>query len=96
MNKKSKLILALQQVEGISKLVKGNSYEKFIVQHLAPIHAELNRQLSNEKNGKKLITSLTEDACIAASRFYLKFKQDEKNGLVTETKTYSGEVGGKL
>jgi hypothetical protein len=53
MNKKSKLILALQQVEGISKLLKGNSYEKFIVQHLAPIHAELNRQLSNEKNGKE-------------------------------------------
>jgi hypothetical protein len=51
---------------------------------------------STDKEGNKLITSLTEDACIAASRFYLKFKQDEKNGLVTETKTYSGEVGGKL
>ena len=53
MNKKSKLLLALQQVEGIAKLMEGNSYEKFIVRHLAPIHMELKRQLSNEKNGKE-------------------------------------------
>jgi len=50
MNKKSKLILALQQVENIDKLMEGNLYIK---RHLAPIHAELNRQLSNEKNGKE-------------------------------------------
>ena len=50
MNKKTKLILALQQVESIDRLMEGNLYIK---RHLVPIHAELNRQLSNEKNGKE-------------------------------------------
>ena len=45
---------------------------------------------------KCIVTSLTEEECVRATRFILKFKQDEKNGLVVETKTYSGEVGGKL
>ena len=51
---------------------------------------------STDKEGKGLITALTEEECIKATRFYLKLKQDEKNGLKIETKTYSGEVGGKL
>jgi len=51
---------------------------------------------SYDKDGKGIITSLTEEVCIRATRFYLKLKQDELNGIVMETKTYSGEVGGKL
>ena len=51
---------------------------------------------SYDKDGKCIVTSLTEENCVRATRFILKFKQDEKNGLVVETKTYSGEVGGKL
>ena len=51
---------------------------------------------SFDKDGKGLVTSLTEEKCIAATRFYLKLKQDEKNGIMVETKTYSGEVSGKL
>jgi len=51
---------------------------------------------SYDKDGKGLVTSLTEEQCISATRFILKLKQDERNGLVFETKTYSGEVGGKL
>ena len=51
---------------------------------------------SYDKDGKCIVTSLTEEECVRATRFILKFKQDEKNGLVVETKTYSGEVGGKL
>jgi hypothetical protein len=52
MEKKTKLILALQQVEGIAKLMEGDMH---ILRHLSPIHAELKRQLSNAKrdtNGK--------------------------------------------
>ena len=52
MNKKSKLLFALQQVEGIAKLMEGDMH---ILRHLSPIHAEPKRQLSNAKrdtNGK--------------------------------------------
>ena len=52
MNKKSKLLFALQQVEGIAKLMEGDMH---ILRHLSPNHAELKRQLSNAKrdtNGK--------------------------------------------
>jgi hypothetical protein len=51
---------------------------------------------SHHPDGKGIITSLTEEECVKSTRFYLKLKQDEKNGLKIETKTYSGEVGGKL
>jgi hypothetical protein len=49
---------------------------------------------SHEPEGKGIITSLTEEECIRATRWYLKQQQegfDKK-----ETKTYDGTVGGKL
>jgi hypothetical protein len=47
---------------------------------------------STDKDGKGLVTSLTEESCISASRFILKGRQE---GFST-TRTYEGEVGGKL
>lgn len=47
---------------------------------------------SYDKDGNSLVTSLTKETCIAASRFYLKGKQEGWG----ETKTYSGKVDGKL
>jgi len=47
---------------------------------------------STDKDGKGLITSLTEQQCISATRFYLKGRQE---GFST-SRTYEGEVGGKL
>ena len=47
---------------------------------------------STDKEGNGLITSLTEDSCISATRFYLKGRQE---GFI-ESKSYDGEVGGKL
>ena len=47
---------------------------------------------STDKDGNGLITSLTEDQCIAATRFYLKGRQEGW----PETKTYEGQVSGKL
>ena len=47
---------------------------------------------STDKDGKGLVTSLTEEQCISASRFILKGRQE---GFST-TRTYEGEVGGKL
>ena len=47
---------------------------------------------STDLEGNGLITSLTEEECVRATRFYLKGKQDGWS----ETKTYDGVVGGKL
>ncbi len=47
---------------------------------------------STDKDGNGIITSLTEEQCISATRFYLKGRQEG----FTESKTYDGEVGGKL
>jgi hypothetical protein len=47
---------------------------------------------STDKEGNGLITSLTEESCISATRFLLKGRQEG----FTESKTYDGNVGGKL
>jgi hypothetical protein len=47
---------------------------------------------SFDREGKCIITSLTKQECINATRFYLKGKQEGWK----ETKTYSGEIAGKL
>jgi hypothetical protein len=47
---------------------------------------------SSDKEGNGLITSLTEEQCISATRFYLKGRQEG----FAESKTYESEVGGKL
>ena len=49
---------------------------------------------SVDKNGKGLVTALTEEACVRATRFYLKGLQegwDDAN--ITK---HEGTVGGKL
>lgn len=47
---------------------------------------------SYHKDGKCIITSLTKENCIAATRFYLKGLQEG----FPEVKTHEGTVGGKL
>jgi hypothetical protein len=47
---------------------------------------------STDKDGNGLITSLTEEQCISATRFYLKGRQEG----FSESKTYESKVGGKL
>lgn len=47
---------------------------------------------SYDKEGKCLITSLTEENCIAATRCYCKWLQEG----FPESKTHEGTVGGKL
>lgn len=49
---------------------------------------------SYDKDGKCIITSLTEKNCIDATRFYLKLKQE--NRLNETEQTYSATVEGKL
>jgi len=45
MDQKSKLILALIQVENISNLMHKNVYEGFMTSHLLPLKYEFERQL---------------------------------------------------
>jgi hypothetical protein len=47
---------------------------------------------STDKEGNGLVTSLTEDSCISATRYFLKGRQEG----FSESKTYDGQVGGKL
>ena len=47
---------------------------------------------STDLEGKGLVTSLTEEECVRATRFFLKGLQE----CWSESKTYDGEVGGKL
>ena len=54
MNTRTKLLLSLSQVEGITKLMKGNEYESYLNTFLTPIHAELNRQLTNLTQSSKM------------------------------------------
>jgi len=49
---------------------------------------------SYDKDGKGIITSLTEEECVRATRFILKLKQE--NRLNEVGNTYSGTVDGKL
>jgi hypothetical protein len=48
---------------------------------------------SFNREGKEILTSLTEEQCVSATRWYLKCLQD---GEFPETKTHEGTVGGKL
>jgi len=54
MNTRTKLLLSLSQVEGISKLMKDNESEHYINSFLVPIHVELNRQLTNLTESSKM------------------------------------------
>ena len=48
---------------------------------------------SYDKDGKPLVTSLTSENCIAATRFYCKGLQE---GFGESATSYEGSVGGKL
>jgi hypothetical protein len=49
--------------------------------------------VSVHKEGHQIITALTEELCIASTRWYLKSKQE---GFTEGDKTYDSVVGGKL
>jgi hypothetical protein len=48
---------------------------------------------STDTEGNGLITSLTEELCVSATRFYLKGRQE---GFPEPEKVHEGVVGGKL
>lgn len=50
--------------------------------------------VSQDEEGKGLITALTKDGCVAATRWYLKGLQDGFDD--HNTVKHEGQVGGKL
>lgn len=49
MNDKTKLILALQQINNLTELLAGNEWERHLYSHLIPLEVELQRQLSHHE-----------------------------------------------
>jgi hypothetical protein len=47
---KTKLLLALLQVENLTSLLEKNEYQKYLYSHLISIQVELERQLSHYAN----------------------------------------------
>jgi hypothetical protein len=47
MNQTTKIILALQQIDNLTKLIDGNEYQQFLYGKLISIQVELQRQLTN-------------------------------------------------
>ena len=50
MDKRIKLVFALQQTENIYELLKNGEYAGFFASHLLPIKFEIERQLTNLKH----------------------------------------------
>ena len=46
MNDKTKLILALIQIDNLTKLLEGNEYQEFLCSKIISIEVELKRKLS--------------------------------------------------
>jgi len=47
MTEKLKIILALSQIDSLTKLIQNNEYQQFLYGHLTKIKVELRRQLNN-------------------------------------------------
>tara|TARA_Y100000401_G_scaffold16382_2_gene11096 strand:- start:7381 stop:7551 length:171 start_codon:yes stop_codon:yes gene_type:complete len=54
MDEKTRLILALYQVEGITQLTKDNEYKHYLYCKLSSIKCELERQLTNLTKSDKI------------------------------------------
>jgi hypothetical protein len=54
MNQTTKVILALQQIDNLTKLIEGNEYQQFLYGKLISIQVELQRQLTNLTDHSKI------------------------------------------
>lgn len=57
MDEKSKLILALDQINSIIELIADNEYQQYMFLHLNPVYYELERQLTNLTIADKIETT---------------------------------------
>jgi hypothetical protein len=49
-----KFILALQQIDNLTSLLKDNEYEQYMYYHLIQVQVEVQRQLTNLSNPIKI------------------------------------------
>ena len=49
MEKEVKFHFALIQIDNLTKIIDGNEYQQFLMNHLVSVKIELERQLSNLK-----------------------------------------------
>ena len=61
MDRQTKLILALYQVEGIINLIEDNEYRQYMFMHLNPVYYELKRQLTNLSITDKIEKTTTKE-----------------------------------
>ena len=54
MTNEMKILLALNQIDNIMKLVKGNQWEIFFSRNLIPVRIELRRQLTCMQHSAKI------------------------------------------
>lgn len=54
MNQRTKLLLALQQIDNLISLIVGNEYQQYLCSHLISVQVELQRQLTNLKHSSKI------------------------------------------
>jgi len=54
MTPETKLLLALQQIENLTSLLKENEYEKYLYSRLIQVQVELKRQLTNLTHSSKI------------------------------------------
>jgi hypothetical protein len=57
MDEKTKLILALEQINNIIELIADNEYQQYMFLHLNPVYYELERQLTNFTIADKIETT---------------------------------------
>jgi len=60
-DQQTKLIIALNQVDNITKLTEDNEYKTYLYSHLSTIKYELERQLTNLADQSKIKEQITED-----------------------------------
>ena len=61
MDKQTKLILALYQVDNIINLIEDNEYKQYMFMHLNPVYYELKRQLTNLSITDKIEKTTTKE-----------------------------------
>jgi hypothetical protein len=54
MNQETKILLALQQIDNVMELVRGNNWEIFFSRNLIPVRIELQRQLTCLQHSAKI------------------------------------------
>ena len=57
MDERTKLHLALRQIDNVISLTKNNIWEEYMLRHLSVIKYELERQLTNLSNTDKIGSS---------------------------------------